>query len=174
MYVHIFAGIGVSEDLLEFLPSDPGDPVPTPLLKEIAYRESVQRQAEQEKEVARVQDLFTSNWLINKEKEMVDLQLQIQNCPPGKVRKAKEYLLSTCVEALKLFHADKKPCLDVGLRCRRELLMDNGLLQPSQAFSVKSLHQPVPLPESDYDETLDDNESETPPLSNPNKKQKKC
>ncbi|KAK3737765.1 hypothetical protein QZH41_002735 [Actinostola sp. cb2023] len=169
-------GIGVNEELLDLLPMDPSvNPVPTELQQEITAKVAEQKTVAEEREKARVKDLFTSQWLINKEKQMVDLQLQVEHCPLGKVKKAKEYLLSTCVDAIKAFHVQKKTPLDLGVKFRKEMLIQHDLFKMIHVSLVDSLHAPLTLIHADSEEDKDSKEGEdsgeeifmTPPRKRP-------
>ena len=150
--------MGVSETLLDLLPANPSGQVPTPLQIEIDERRAQQHRIEKEKEESRLKRVFESTWLREKERKMVTLQAEIEQCPEGEVKKAKQYLLSTSIDAIKAFHVKNRTPKDTGLELRRKTCIEMGLLRETGAHLVTSLYGALPLCQ---DQTSDSEEDES-------------
>jgi hypothetical protein len=155
-----YRNLGIDEDLLELLPSDPKETIPSPLCHQISERIAKQKRVEMQAENERVKAIFEMPWLHEKEKEMVQLQEEIENCRRDEVRRAKQYVLSTLSDSIKLFHVRHKTPAAEGIRLRKKMCITLRLLNKSLAYLVNSLFEPLPIAE---DESSDVNDSTPTP-----------
>lgn len=100
--------LGVDEDLLDLLPMDPYATMPSQLRQQISQLQGEKKKREEQEEQARVKSLFLNPWLQSKEKELVQLQKEINSCMTENVKRAKQYLSSTVCNAIKSFHVNHK------------------------------------------------------------------
>ena len=141
--------LGIDEEMVELEPCNPKAAIPDRLQQEINQKSAEKRAAENEKEDQRLKTLFNNTWLKEKEKEMQQMQLEIQHCPQGDRRKAKLYLLSTFSNVVQKFHIEHHIPVARGLVLRQQMCVELGILDKKHASLVTSVYEPLPLPKTD-------------------------
>ena len=160
--------LGVDENLLETLPSDPEVATPTPLAENIQERRQRLQAAEAEAEEQRVKDIFESEWLKSKELEMAQVQKETVNCSVQSVKSAKEYLVSVKSDAIRLYHEKEKTPRELGVELRRKLCQSLGILNGNEVGLVTTLYEPLPIQETT---TQISPKTKRPPPSSPSSSQ---
>ena len=108
----------------------------------------------------KAREYFNNEWVMEKEKELRDLQRKEDAATDEDVKRALHYMLEVTVEALKLkFKKEEVHGLaKLVLLERRKKAVEMQWVSPSQAQRINSIWCPLPYPceevEDDYDEDL--------------------
>jgi len=96
--------MGVDETLVNLFPSSLTATIPEQLQNEIDVRVAEKQREEAAKEHQRQQKIFENPWLHKTEQELSRLQLEVEQCPEGDEKRAKQYILTACSDSIKAFH----------------------------------------------------------------------
>ena len=107
----------------------------------------------------KAREYFNNEWILEKEKELRDLQRNEDSATDEDVKRAIQYMLEVTVEALKLnFKKEEVPGLaKVALLERRKKAVEMKWVPPSQAHLINSIWCPLPYP---YEEMAGDDEED--------------
>ena len=140
--------LGVDKDLVsQHLPKQPDISGKLPSqLQRTASECTRQRKKEQEKkDREKTKQNFSSTWLQSQEKKMRALQEELEKCTDEKVKMAKQYILTTASDAIKLYHQQNGTSPDLGLKLRQQLCYVWGLVSRRGRKRIDDLYSPLPV-----------------------------